>query len=102
MAGENITPDAAWVMGSVATALIATGPAYITARSQKRRARREHEETRSTVESAILSAVGSLDGRLDEVSKRLDSIQNWQAGHAADHAVYGMRNRRLERRDDSG
>lgn len=89
MSGGNfsLTPDAAWVVGSVVTAAVAAGPAYIASRRSKTSARHEGEATRNAVTDALNQAVGTLHGRFDSLAEQLKDVQDWQAEHVTEHAV---------------
>lgn len=82
-----LTPDGAWVVGSVVTAAVAAGPAYLAARRSKNSARHEGEATRSAVTDALNQAVGELHGRFDGLSSQLKDVQEWQSEHVTEHAV---------------
>lgn len=90
-----MTPDAAWMIGSVVTAVIATGPAYLAARRSRTNA--SHAVT-NAVGDVISREFGAISAKLDEHGKQLTDIQEWQAEHTTEHAVSTIMRSRLELR----
>jgi TolA-binding protein len=88
-----VNPDAVWLVGSLAVAGIAAGPAYIAAKRGAKRAEStdhaeaEHKATRDAMVEALSSVVGPLNGRLDEMHAQLNDIREWQTDHAVEHAT---------------
>jgi hypothetical protein len=93
-----ITPDTAWVVGSVVAAAIATGPAYLA----NRRNRRNSSEQTNAVTDVLATEFGRLHGRLDAQDAQLKEVRDWQAEHTTEHAVERLTTRgrlELRRRD---
>lgn len=87
MDGANVTPGLAWAIAAIVTSLVTTGPAYLAVRRSRGAAREEGELTRD----AVVSAIGQLNGRIDELGEGLRSdigeVRDWQAAHTTEHAV---------------
>jgi hypothetical protein len=101
--GTSIAPGTAWVIGAIGASLITAGPAYLAARKSRGTAREEGELTRD----AVTSAIGELNGRIDQLHDGLRAdiaeVRDWQAAHTTEHAVSVFQQTnphpRLERRD---
>jgi predicted nucleic acid-binding protein len=90
MSAAQMSPDTAWVVGSVVTAVVASGPAYLAAKrgaSKRPDESAAHAETRATVTDSLNIAVGQIMGRLDAMAAQLSDVQSWQAEHTTEHAV---------------
>jgi hypothetical protein len=88
--GAMITPDTAWVVGSVVAAAIATGPAYL--------ANRRNRRTSGELTDVLSHEFGRLHGRLDAQDAALKEVRDWQAEHTTEHAVNLLTRSRLELR----
>lgn len=91
----QMTPDSAWVAGSVIVAVVSAGPAYLMARRSRAaestpHAEAAHAATRETIVDAINAAIGPLHGRLDEMHATLADQTAWQREHAVQHAVNSL------------
>lgn len=92
MSNPLISPDGAWIVGSIVTA----GPAYIMARRSGRKAEStnhaelEHVATRAAMVESLNAVIGPLNGRLDEMHATMADMRDWQAEHATDHAVSAL------------
>jgi outer membrane murein-binding lipoprotein Lpp len=74
-------------MAACITSVVTTGPAYLAARRSRGAAREEGEQTRD----AISEAIGSLNGRMDDLRQDIAEVRDWQAAHTTDHAIAAIR-----------
>jgi hypothetical protein len=95
--GASVTPGMAWAIGAIVTSVVTTGPAYVAARRSRGAAREEGALTRD----AVSEAIGSLNGRLDDLRTDISEVRDWQAAHTTEHAIADIRraDRRLEFRN---
>lgn len=92
MDSGGVTPGMAWAIGAIATSIVTTGPAYLAAKRSRGAAREEGALTRD----AVSEAIGSLNGRIDQLAEDLRSdigeVRDWQAAHTTDHTIAAIRN----------
>lgn len=88
MAGAQMTPDSAWIIGSALTAIIATGPSYLARRAARKAESTEHAEREHTVtRDAFAEFTGKVLSRLDDQREQLNDVREWQAEHSTAHAI---------------
>lgn len=87
MDGASVTPGMAWAIGAIVTSVVTTGPAYVAARRSRGAAREEGALTRD----AVSEAIGSLNGRLDDLRTDISEVRDWQAAHTTEHAIADIR-----------